>query len=196
MSKNISVSFNKRIKKFNKTIKIPGDKSCSIRALLLASQCMGISEIKNLLESEDVLNCAKALKNSLGVKIVKKNGIYYVYGNGLNSFKTTKSPHIYNNISSYFKNPFFIGLVTNLLNPKATLFFISLFALVIDVNTSVYLQVFYGIWMSVITGLWFCLVSLLISSYYLKIFINKYSILVDKIMGVILILISIKIIFT
>ena len=47
MSKNISVSFNKRIKKFNKTIKIPGDKSCSIRALLLASQCMGISEIKN-----------------------------------------------------------------------------------------------------------------------------------------------------
>ena len=93
--------------------------------------------------------------------------------------KRTKAYHVDNNISNYFKNPFFIGLVTNLLNPKATLFFISLFALVIDVNTSVYLQVFYGIWMSVITGLWFCLVSLLISSYYLKIFINKYSILVN-----------------
>ena len=128
--------------------------------------------------------------------IIKIVGAIYLCYLGLNSFKTTKSPHIDNNISSYFKNPFFIGLVTNLLNPKATLFFISLFALVIDVNTSVYLQVFYGIWMSVVTGLWFCLVSLLISSYYLKIFINKYSILVDKIMGIILILISIKIIFT
>ena len=128
--------------------------------------------------------------------IIKIVGAIYLCYLGVNSFKRTKASHIDVNIRNYFKNPFFIGFVTNLLNPKATLFFISLFALVIDVNTSVHLQVFYGIWMSVVTGLWFCLVSLLISSYYLKIFINKYSILVDRIMGVILILISIKIIFT
>jgi len=50
---------------------------------------VGLSKIKGLLESEDVLNCINALK-SLGVKIVKKNDIYYVYGNGLNSFKIKK----------------------------------------------------------------------------------------------------------
>ena len=88
MKKKNIVLINHKIKKFNKKIEIPGDKSCSIRALLFASQCMGISKISNLLESEDVLNCMNALKNSLGVKIVKKNNIYYVYGNGLNSFKT------------------------------------------------------------------------------------------------------------
>ena len=92
MKKKISVSINNKIEKFNKKIKIPGDKSCSIRAILFASQCIGLSKIKNLLESEDVLNCINTLKTSLGVKIIKKNNIYQVYGNGLNSFKFKKIP--------------------------------------------------------------------------------------------------------
>ena len=90
MKKKFSVSVKKKIEKFNKKIEIPGDKSCSIRAILFASQCLGISKIKNLLESEDVLNCINALKISLGVKIIKKKNIYQVYGNGLNSFKVRK----------------------------------------------------------------------------------------------------------
>ena len=90
MKTKFSVLVNKKIKKFNKKVKIPGDKSCSIRAILFASQCIGISKIKNLLESEDVLNSINALKKSLGVKIIKKNNIYKVYGNGLNSFKLKK----------------------------------------------------------------------------------------------------------
>ena len=89
MPNKFSVIIKKRIKKFNKTIKIPSDKSLSIRALILASQCIGISKIKNLLQSEDVLSCIKALKK-LGVKIEKKNNIFLVYGNGLNSFKIRK----------------------------------------------------------------------------------------------------------
>jgi len=89
MNKNFSVLVKKKISKFNKIVKIPPDKGLSIRSLLLASQCMGISKIKNLLESEDVLTCIKALK-TLGVKIIKSSNVYIVYGNGLNSFKTTK----------------------------------------------------------------------------------------------------------
>ena len=89
MNKKSSVLINSKIKKFNKTIKIPSDKSCSIRALIFGSQVMGISNIKNLLESEDVLNCVKALR-TLGVKIVKSNDndTYKIYGNGLGSFRT------------------------------------------------------------------------------------------------------------
>jgi len=68
MEKKISVLIKNKISKFNKTIKIPADKSISLRSIILASQCIGISRIKNLLESEDVLNCIKALK-ILGVKI-------------------------------------------------------------------------------------------------------------------------------
>ena len=54
MKKKFSVSINKKINKYNKTIKVASDKSLSIRALILASQCIGISKIRNLLESEDV----------------------------------------------------------------------------------------------------------------------------------------------
>ena len=89
MKKKISVLVNKKIKKFSKKIEIPGDKSCSIRALLFASQCIGESKIYNLLESTDCLDCVKVLR-VLGVKIVKRKKYYSVYGNGLNSFKIRK----------------------------------------------------------------------------------------------------------
>ena len=87
MKKSISVSIKKKIEKFNKTIKVASDKSLSLRALMLASQCVGISKISNLLESEDVMHCLESLR-TLGVKIIKRKNIYLVYGNGLNSFKT------------------------------------------------------------------------------------------------------------
>ena len=89
MNKNFSLIVKEKIKRFNKSINIPGDKSLSIRALMLGSQCIGSSQIKNLLESEDVLDCKRALEK-LGVKITKVNGIYKIYGNGLNSFKFKK----------------------------------------------------------------------------------------------------------
>jgi len=89
MAKSITISINKKINKFNKNLQIPSDKSLSLRSLMIASQCIGVSKIKNLLESEDVLNCINALR-TLGVKIIKKKNFYYVYGSGLNSFKTKK----------------------------------------------------------------------------------------------------------
>ena len=62
MPKHIYI--NKKIDPFNKTIQVTSDKSLSIRTVLLASQAVGISKISNLLESEDVLNALKAIKNS------------------------------------------------------------------------------------------------------------------------------------
>ena len=59
-----------KIKKFNKKIKISGDKSISIRCVLLASQAIGTSRIYNLLESSDVMDALKAIKK-LGIKYRK-----------------------------------------------------------------------------------------------------------------------------
>ena len=89
MNKKFSVLIKDKINRFNKTLYVPADKSLSLRAIIFASQCIGISKIKNLLESEDVLNCIKALK-TLGVKIKKIKNNYLVFGNGLNSFRTNK----------------------------------------------------------------------------------------------------------
>ena len=57
-----------KVKKFNKVLKVDGDKSISIRWLFLASQATGISKAKNLLRSEDVLSAIECLKK-LGVRI-------------------------------------------------------------------------------------------------------------------------------
>jgi len=54
------------------TLEVPGDKSISHRALILASQVLGSTEIHNLLEGEDVLNTGRAL-NLLGVRTERKS---------------------------------------------------------------------------------------------------------------------------
>ena len=89
MNKKFSVILNKKIKKFKATIECEGDKSISHRGFLLASQCRGISSLKGVLQSEDIQCTIQCLKR-LGVKIVRKNNIYFVFGNGLNSFKSPK----------------------------------------------------------------------------------------------------------
>ena len=76
--------FNK-IKSFNKTIEVTSDKSLSIRAILLASQAIGVSTLSNLLESEDVLNAIRSIKK-LGIECKKVGDKYKILGYGLNSF--------------------------------------------------------------------------------------------------------------
>ena len=94
MKKKFSVLVSKKIKKFKKVITVESDKSISHRSLLIASQCVGPSNIENILESEDVKNTANCLKK-LGVKIIKKNKKTIVYGSGLGSFKKPKNNFLY-----------------------------------------------------------------------------------------------------
>ena len=79
-----------KIKPFKKVIEVSGDKSISIRSILLASQAIGTSRIYNLLESEDVINTLKSIKK-LGIKFKKKKQYYEIYGFGLNGYKTNSN---------------------------------------------------------------------------------------------------------
>ena len=79
------IIINHTIKKYNKKIKVDGDKSLSIRFALLASQAIGKSKAYNLLKSEDVLSTLNCLKK-LGIKIAFKNKYCEIKGNGINSF--------------------------------------------------------------------------------------------------------------
>ena len=81
------------IKPFNKTIEVTSDKSLSIRAILLASQAIGVSTISNLLESEDVLNAVRSIKK-LGIKCEKIGNQYKILGYGLNGFEIEKNTTI------------------------------------------------------------------------------------------------------
>ena len=82
-----------KIKKFNKQIQVNGDKSLSIRWVLLASQAIGKSNGFNLLMSEDVLAALDSVKK-LGIRVKINKGYCEIFGNGINSFAYKKK---YNN---------------------------------------------------------------------------------------------------
>ena len=79
------LSINKRIDSFNKKIIVSGDKSLSIRWVLLASQAIGKSKAYNLLMSEDVIAALEAIKK-LGIKVLIKKKYCEILGKGLNNF--------------------------------------------------------------------------------------------------------------
>ena len=91
LKKSFSISISHQIKSYNKTINVDSDKSISIRSFLIGAVSHNISEIKNVLESEDIFSCINCLKK-LGVKIKKiKAKHYLIYGKGLGSFYAKKN---------------------------------------------------------------------------------------------------------
>ena len=69
---------------------MPGDKSISIRFILLSSLAEGRCTAYNLLNSEDVISAIKIIKK-LGIKIINKKSRCEVYGKGLYGFKYKKN---------------------------------------------------------------------------------------------------------
>lgn len=71
-------------------VTVPGDKSISHRALMLSSQVLGTTRITGLLEGDDVLNTAQALK-SLGVTIKRSAKHWEVRGVGIGGLAESES---------------------------------------------------------------------------------------------------------
>ena len=100
-----------KIKNFNKEINIPGDKSLSIRFILLASQALGKSTAYNILKSEDVL-CALDSIKKLGINYKLSKNYCVIYGKGLNGFKY-KNNTVINAGNSGTLSRLIIGLLIN-----------------------------------------------------------------------------------
>ena len=67
-------------------VRVPGDKSISHRALILAALTVGRTRISGLLEGEDVLNTGKAMR-ALGCRVERAGeGIWTVDGVGVSGF--------------------------------------------------------------------------------------------------------------
>lgn len=89
-----------------------------------------------------------------------------------------------------------MGFITNITNPKATLFFLSLFTVFISKNTPIIIKMVYGLEMSFVTFLWFAFVALIFSHSFIKKRISGIQYIVEKVMGIILIILALKIVFS
>jgi len=73
-------------------IRVPGDKSISHRALILAAMTVGESTVAGLLEGEDVINTAQAMRE-LGARLIRgEDGIWRIHGVGVGGFAAPAKP--------------------------------------------------------------------------------------------------------
>ncbi|MEQ8956261.1 MAG: LysE family transporter [Gammaproteobacteria bacterium] len=88
---------------------------------------------------------------------------------------------------------FVMGFLTNGLNPKATLFFLALFTVVIDVSTPVRIQVLYGIYLAVATFVWFAMLSTVLGRDSVRGFMLRAGHWFERAMGIVLIFLAVQI---
>jgi RhtB (resistance to homoserine/threonine) family protein len=94
------------------------------------------------------------------------------------------------------RGAFVRGFVTNGLNPKATLFFLSLFTLVISPQTPLLVQAGYGAYLAVATAAWFCAVAMLFSHARVRNGFIRMGHWFDRLMGAVLVALGIKVAFS
>ncbi len=90
---------------------------------------------------------------------------------------------------------FRIGLLGDLLNPKATLFFLALFTQIIHPATPLVTQAFYGATIVTIALIWYNLVALLISQRIVKNTLESISHWLERVTGAVLIALGLRLAF-
>jgi len=130
---------------------------------------------------------------------VKYIGAIYLLYLGLQSFKTGTS--ITNN-RNYIKPllisnrmAFISGFTSNALNPKTTLFFLSIFTQLVNSTTPVTLQLIYGAIICFAHMFWFTSLSFLLGQRHILKKIQHYEQYVNQILGILLVLFALKVVF-
>lgn len=158
---------------------------------------LGISIAVWIHVAYSIAGLAVIISNSIILfSIIKYCGAAYLIYIGWKTFKSNTSLDIESvsgqiNAFSAFK----IGFVTNALNPKTTLFFLSIFTQVVDQATPLFIQLLYGGIISLAHLFWFsCVAIFLTHPRLLQAFKNTKHI-IEKLVGTVLIAFGIKIAF-
>lgn len=136
-------------------------------------------------------------KSIVAFSIIKRAGAAYLVYIGIKSLRArwssmTIKTHEYKRSISRYK-ALVIWFFTNVLNPKATMFFLGLFTLVITPNTSQTLIVLAGISMILLTMVWFSFVTLCLTQTHIQRMYYKAENIINKLFGWILIVFGIKV---
>lgn len=86
-----------------------------------------------------------------------------------------------------------MGFINNILNPKVTLFFLSLFTQVINPHTPLPIQIWYGLQMGIMTFTWYTSVAIIMSHPILKEKLIAVTHYLEKAMGAVLIPLGIRV---
>lgn len=140
------------------------------------------------------LGLAIVISNSIILfNTIKYIGAFYLIYLGINSLFSKQPKHIISSekkikksIMSNFSS-FRQGFLCNLLNPKATLFFLALFTMIIKPNTPAIWMIIYAVEMLFIVTTWFCTLTLILSHPRVIRLLEKAEKYISKLLGVFLI---------
>lgn len=131
--------------------------------------------------------------------ILKYAGAAYLFYIGIKSLRSTgfhqdkadkTKPLKKSHMSSW--QALWSGFLTNVLNPKATLFFLAVFSQFIGPETSLTTQLIYGATCIIMTGLWFSIVAIVLTNPKIKTAFLRFTKWIDRICGCLLIGLGIK----
>ena len=137
------------------------------------------------------------------LKYIAASYFCYIAWHGLRAKKPQGLSHddvdsksdISNKYPSAYK-AFLTGFLINGLNVKATLFFVSLFSVVISPDTPFTIKLSYGLYMVLATGAWFSFLSYLLTQARVRLALQTKGYILDRVMGAVLLLLAIQLVFS
>lgn len=137
----------------------------------------------------------------IAFNIIKFAGAAYLIYVGINALRANKFEFTSNDSKTEsndltVKQALWSGFLTNVLNPKVTLFFLAIFSVTINPMTPTIIKLGYGAWMMMVTSLWFSLLSMLFSQNFVRKSLEAAGHWFERIMGGILILLGLKLAFS
>ena len=164
----------------------------SRRAGVFTTLGIGVSNLIHMTYCS--LGLAMVIANSLVLfSIIKYIGAAYLIYLGVNSLLAKTPEHLMPNNKQLKKSTqsdwasFHQGFLCNLLNPKATLFFLALFTTIIKPNISNYWLIIFVIEMFFIVTLWFLSLTFILSHPRVTSVLEKAEKYIAKVLGVFLI---------
>ena len=103
-----------------------------------------------------------------------------------------------NQIEAYqiHSNSFAQGFIIAIINPKILIWFTAIYSQFIDINASLINKTILVLTPSIIDAIWYSLVAILVTGYGLKEILNKRKFIIQKTIGVLLILIAFSLIYS
>ncbi len=92
-------------------------------------------------------------------------------------------------------NSFFQGLIIAIINPKILIWFTAIFSNFIITNSSAITNFILVMTPTIIDGIWYVIVAVIVTSYGLKEFFQEKKLIIQKLSGSLLIIISISLLF-
>ena len=103
------------------------------------------------------------------------------------SFKGEKAKHSMSDFQAFRS-----GFITNLFNPKATMFFLALFTQIIDPSTPLWVQLVYVATCVITTIMWFSFVAFVLTDRRVKNTFLSFSKWIDRLCGGLLVALGVK----